>query len=143
MRITLFSDECLFAQLVTDAVLHDNKSIIEIFLKMNRKLDDYHKETSSDRNVNEILLERIKAFLADENFDTEGYAWAIEDQNHTFDKEGLLFLACEKSSISVIETILYANVWSFEFIRSAVMEKNISDDIRTILLVYLVKGYKI
>lgn len=38
-----------------------------------------------------------------------------------------------------METILYANIWSFDFIRTAIQDRTISNDIRTVLLVYLAK----
>ena len=67
-----------------------------------------------------------------ENFSTDGYSWKVEENEDNFSKEQLLQLACRKSSKSVLETLLYSHIWSFDFIRNAVVDPQISNDMRTV-----------
>ena len=97
MRVTLLFENCLFAQLVIDAITHDNKTIIEIFLTLDRKRAHYRVESDEARVTNGKLLNRMKKFILNDDFDTDGYAWSVEVPK-VYSREQLLHLACRKSS---------------------------------------------
>lgn len=77
-----------------------------------------------------------------ENFSTDGYSWKVEENEDNFSKEQLLQLACRKSSKSVLETLLYSHIWSFDFIRNAVVDPQISNDMRTVRFLFVIKNQK-
>lgn len=98
MRISLLFENCLFAQLVIDAIVHDNKTIVEIFLCLDKKWAHYKKENDADRTANAKLLSRMRAYILENNVDTEGYAWSVEELDKVHTREQLLHLTCKKAS---------------------------------------------
>ena len=72
LQIVLLSPVCLFKQLVIDAIIQDNRFVVEVFVKQNKKITDYEEESDEERVMNAKLLERLRDMIMTSEIDTEG-----------------------------------------------------------------------